>query len=553
MRTSSFKRSEDGNIAMLFGLTLPLFLLFAGGAVDFSRHNAVRADLIESLDAAGLAIAQLDAANGPEIRSLTEAERTEYLKDFGRDFFDENFSHDGIVEDLEVDFDIDNLTITPRASGRLKTLLLGVADRVFQGSSAFTYISIDSDTQITRAASGDTEVALILDTTGSMASDNRIEDLKAAAKEFVDVLIREDQTDFYSKVAIVPYGGSVKVGSHALAARGPIAAPKSITAINKNSRVTITAPDHGFTDGAFVRISGVNGMTQVNNTGENVYVVRNATANTFQIRHVNESSGASTGSWVDSSGWSTYTNGGSIYCTTPGCQYNFFLSDSGDDWRLFQITDCVSERTGVDAYTDQSVAASKVGRVYARLDNPYVCPPSEVAGLTSDKEDLNDTIDDLAANGNTGGHIGIAWGWYTVSPNFSDLFPGDSAPAAYDNDEVAKSVVIMTDGEYNSSYCNGVVSQTSTSGSGGSSDKINCDAPNGHSYDQALALCDAMKDQGIVVYTVGFKIVDSVNARNMMRQCATSPAHEYLAEDGAALKRHFAAIAQAISQLHVSR
>ena len=553
IRTSSFKRSEDGNIAMLFGLTLPLFLLFAGGAVDFSRHNAVRADLIESLDAAGLAIAQLDAANGPEIRSLTEAERTEYLKDFGRDFFDENFSHDGIVEDLEVDFDIDNLTITPRASGRLKTLLLGVADRVFQGSSAFTYISIDSDTQITRAASGDTEVALILDTTGSMASDNRIEDLKAAAKEFVDVLIREDQTDFYSKVAIVPYGGSVKVGSHALAARGPIAAPKSITAINKNSRVTITAPDHGFTDGAFVRISGVNGMTQVNNTGENVYVVRNATANTFQIRHVNESSGASTGSWVDSSGWSTYTNGGSIYCTTPGCQYNFFLSDSGDDWRLFQITDCVSERTGVDAYTDQSVAASKVGRVYARLDNPYVCPPSEVAGLTSDKEDLNDTIDDLAANGNTGGHIGIAWGWYTVSPNFSDLFPGDSAPAAYDNDEVAKSVVIMTDGEYNSSYCNGVVSQTSTSGSGGSSDKINCDAPNGHSYDQALALCDAMKDQGIVVYTVGFKIVDSVNARNMMRQCATSPAHEYLAEDGAALKRHFAAIAQAISQLHVSR
>jgi Flp pilus assembly protein TadG len=553
LRMSSFKRSEDGNIAMLFGLTLPLFLLFAGGAVDFSRHNAVRADLIESLDAAGLAIAQLDAANGPEIRNLTDGERVDYLKDFGRDFFEENFSHGAIVEDLEIDFEIDDLTITPRASGRLKTLLLGVADRVFQGSSAFTYITIDSDTQITRAASGDTEVALILDTTGSMASDNRIQDLRAAAKEFVDVLVRDDQTDFYSKVAIVPYGGSVKVGSHALAARGSVTGPKSITSIDKNSRATITSPNHGFANGAFVRISGVNGMTQMNNTGENVYVVQNASTNTFQIRQVNETSGASTGSWVDSSSWSTYTNGGSIHCTTPGCQFHFFLSDSGDDWRLFQITDCVSERTGADAYTDQSVAVSKVGRVYARLDNAYVCPPSQIAGLTSDKSALNNTIDGLAANGNTGGHIGIAWGWYTISPNFSNLFPGDSAPAAYENDEVAKSVVIMTDGEYNSSYCDGVVSQTSTSGSGGSSDKINCNAPNGHSYDQALELCDAMKDQGIVVYTVGFKIVNSASARNMMSQCATSPAHEYLAEDGAALKRHFAAIAQAISQLHVSR
>ena len=553
LRMNSFTRSEDGNIAMLFGLTLPLFLLFAGGAVDFSRHNAVRADLIESLDAAGLAIAQLDAANGPEIRSLTDAEREAYLKEFGRDFFDENFSHRAIVEDLAVDFDIDDLTITPRASGRLKTLLLGVADRVFEGSSAFTYITIDSDTQITRAASGDTEVALILDTTGSMASDNRIEDLKAAAAEFVDVLVRDDQTEFYSKVAVVPYGGSVKVGAHALAARGAITGPQSITAINKNSKVTITAPNHGFSDGDYVRIAGVNGMTQINNTGENVYVVRNATTDTFQVRHVSESSDAATGSWVDSSGYSAYTSGGSIYCTGPGCQYQFFRSDSGDDWRLFQITDCVSERTGVNAYTDEGVATSNVGRVYARLDNAYVCPPSQVAGLSNDKVDLTDTINGLAANGNTGGHIGIAWGWYAISPNFNDLFPGDAAPAAYDNDEVAKSVVIMTDGEYNSSYCDGVVSQTSTSGSGGSADKINCDAPNGHSYDQALALCDAMKDQGIVIYTVGFKIVASASARNMMTQCATSPAHEYLAEDGAALKRHFAAIAQAISQLHVSR
>ncbi|HBK93197.1 MAG TPA: hypothetical protein DDZ68_16165 [Parvularcula sp.] len=549
----AFFKSDGGNIALLFGLTLPLFLLFTGGAVDFSRYNAVRADVIESLDAAGLAIAQLDAANGPELRDLTEAERIDYLKDFGRDFFHENFSQEGVVEDLAVDFDINNLTITPRASGRLKTLLLGAFSGLVPGAADFTYINVNSDTEITRAANGDTEVALILDTTGSMASDGRIEDLRAAAREFVDVLIRADQTDYFSKVAVVPYGGSVRVGAHAAEARGAVTAPKAITAITRSNPATVTAPDHGFANGDHIRIAGVQGMTQINSTSGNVFVVKNATANTFQIRHVSESSDAADGNWVDSSTYSSYASGGSVYCTTPGCQFHFFRSDSGDDWKVFEITDCVSERTGVNAYTDESVTVSKVGRVYGPIGGAYVCPPSEVAGLTSDKQDLFDTIDALQANGNTGGHVGVAWGWYAISPNFSNIFAGDSAPAAWDNEEVAKSIVLMTDGEYNSAYCNGVVAQNSTSGSGPTSDHINCDAPNGHSYDQALALCQAMKNKGVIVYTVGFKIVNSQNARDLMSNCATSPAHEYLAEDGDALKRHFAAIAQSISQLHVSR
>ncbi|HBS33522.1 MAG TPA: hypothetical protein DEA50_00395, partial [Parvularcula sp.] len=352
---------------------------------------------------------------------------------------------------------------------------------------------------------------------------------------------------------VVPYGGSVRVGAHAAEARGAVTAPKAITAITRSNPATVTAPDHGFANGDHIRIAGVQGMTQINSTSGNVFVVKNATANTFQIRHVSESSDAADGNWVDSSTYSSYASGGSVYCTTPGCQFHFFRSDSGDDWKVFEITDCVSERTGVNAYTDESVTVSKVGRVYGPIGGAYVCPPSEVAGLTSDKQDLFDTIDALQANGNTGGHVGVAWGWYAISPNFSNIFAGDSAPAAWDNEEVAKSIVLMTDGEYNSAYCNGVVAQNSTSGSGPTSDHINCDAPNGHSYDQALALCQAMKNKGVIVYTVGFKIVNSQNARDLMSNCATSPAHEYLAEDGDALKRHFAAIAQSISQLHVSR
>ena len=543
-----FAENTNGNIAIMFAFTFSLLMLFTGGALDFARYNAVRADLIESLDASGLAMAQLDAMNGPELRNLSDSERKEYLKAYGKDFFFENFNHEDIIDGLSIDYDIDNTKITPRAQGTLKTLLLHVGtDLLGLPGGGFESLAMTTDTEITRAATGNTEVTLVLDTTGSMNSGSKMSDLKDAANEFVDILIRNDQSQFYSKVAVVPYGGSVNLGAaQAAVARGPILPAKSITGINKNSKVTITAPNHGFVNNDYIVIKNVNGMTQINNTGENVYRVQNATANTFQIKK-------NTGStWVDSSSYSNYASGGEIYCASGnGCRYNYFVNQSGSR-RLFEITSCVSERNGAQAYTDAGPAGATFGRVYGPIGGAYMCPPSQAVGLTANRTQAHATINALAANGNTGGHVGVAWGWYAVSPNFASMFTGDSAPAAYD-DDVAKSIVLMTDGEYNSSYCNGVVSQSSTSGSGGSTDHINCNAPNGHSFDQAQSLCAAMKTAGVTVYTVGFQIVNDQRARDLMTNCATGPSYAYLAEDGAALKRVFADIAQNIAKLHVSR
>jgi Flp pilus assembly protein TadG len=535
-----FLRNRDGNIAIMFAFTFVLLVLFAGGAVDFARYNAVRADLIESLDASGLAIAQLDAINGPEIRNLSDAEREAYLKQYGRDFFHENFRHESVIEGLSVDFDINNTTITPTAQGELSTLLLHLgADLLGNSGNQFESLSMATNTEITRAATGDTEVALVLDTTNSMNSEGRMTDLKAAANEFVDVLIRDDQSDFYSKVAIVPYGMAVNLGAKAQSARGPVEPGKSITAATRTRPVVVTAAGHGFVNNQIVYIAGVNGMTQLN---DKAYRVRNPTANTFQLQ---DTFGAN----IDGRSYSAYSSGGTAYCTDTGCEYKFFTSQANTQ-KVFRVSTCASERTGASAYTDANPAGASLGYVYAGSGNPCTAP--EVMPLTSDRDTAHVAINALTAGGSTGGHVGVGWGWYAVSPNFATMFTGDSAPAAYDA-EVAKSVVIMTDGEYNSSYCNGVISQSSTSGSGSSGDKINCNAQNGHSFDQSEALCDSMKGEGVIVYTVGFKIVDNQNARDLMANCATSANHAYLAEDGAALKRVFADIAQNIAQLHVSR
>ncbi|HNR78359.1 MAG TPA: pilus assembly protein TadG-related protein, partial [Parvularculaceae bacterium] len=57
---NGFASDKRGNISIMFAFMLVLVLLFTGGAIDYTRRNAVRADLIDSLDAAGLAMAQLD-------------------------------------------------------------------------------------------------------------------------------------------------------------------------------------------------------------------------------------------------------------------------------------------------------------------------------------------------------------------------------------------------------------------------------------------------------------------------------------------------------------
>ena len=218
-----FTRDENGNIAILFSFSLVLLLLFAGGAVDFSRRNAIRSDLIQSLDAAGLAVAQLDAENGPEIANLSGAARDAYLKDYGINFFHENFSHEGQIQNLNVDFNFTPQRITPIASGRIKTLLLGAASGLLGVDSGgdLKFLSADAQTEITRRGSGPIELALVLDVTGSMNNSpptggpKKINSLKTAVDALLDALYGSTPTATSEDVltSIVPFAAYVNAGS----------------------------------------------------------------------------------------------------------------------------------------------------------------------------------------------------------------------------------------------------------------------------------------------------------------------------------------------------
>ncbi len=78
--------------------------------------------------------------------------------------------------------------------------------------------------------------------------------------------------------------------------------PITISGATKANPVVITANSHGFSNGDFVKIDNVVGMTNLNT---NVYKVASAATNTFALQD-------SSGNNIDGTGFSTYLSGGQV-------------------------------------------------------------------------------------------------------------------------------------------------------------------------------------------------------------------------------------------------
>ncbi|MDP1630695.1 MAG: ubiquitin-activating E1 FCCH domain-containing protein [Caulobacter sp.] len=586
-------RHESGAVAIWFAvMALPLAVL-SFGLIDVNRASVEKRHLQDALDAATLLAARSTAATDKQIQAIGAEALAAQLN--GR----KNADLSSVV------FTIVGSKVTGTASASVTPV---IANLWLQGD-----MSVGARAEVIRASTN-LEVALVLDITGSM-SGSKIRDLKDAAKDLIDMVVADVQSPYYSKAAIVPYSIGVNLGGYAAAARGPVrggtitdaswseGSAKSINGVTKGNPPTIKVNNHGFSDGDVVWVTGVSGSWSIN---DRAYTVANRTANTLQLlghpgnkfnsyrsggkiqkckvsdcsivitasnhglpnggqvyidgvkgmTEINDrtftvgdrTTNSFSLSGVNGADYDAYRSGGTASCTELGCLYYEFTNARGDK-RVFEISDCVTERTGLGAYIDASPNGSPVGLNYPSPSNP--CPSATITPLTSDRSALKSRIDSFSAAGSTAGQIGVAWGWYMVSPNFAYLWPSASQPAAYGTKELVKAVVIMTDGDFNTPYCNGVVARDAANGS--SSDKINCNATNGDPVSQALALCTNMKAKGVVVYTVGFDVRSGSSAETLMKGCATSAAHVYLPSGGGALKDAFAAIGRDIMKLRLSK
>jgi hypothetical protein len=243
-----------------------------------------------------------------------------------------------------------------------------------------------------------------------------------------------------------------------------------------------------------------------------------------------------------------------------GCEWYYFTNASGGT-NTYRMNNCVTDRTS-NTYTDIAPSASPMNPHYT--SGGADCIGNQIVPLTSVKADLHAAIGPdspiadrtLKATGSTAGHLGLAWGWYMVAPNFAYLWPATSpAPRAYGAANLVKAVIFMTDGVFNTPYCNGVTADDATSGAPGNSEQINCNSPNGSSKSQAESLCTSIKAAAnkTTLYVVGFDLASDETTRNFLRDCASSPAEFYRADTGTDLENAFRSIAQNLSDLRISK
>jgi len=328
---------------------------------------------------------------------------------------------------------------------------------------------------------------------------------------------------------------------------------------NAACTITITASGHGFTNNQWVY-----GDASVPVQTAKSAQVSSKTTNTFVLLNSNPLNFA-----VNSK----------VHCTDYRCVYYRFANHAGGT-STWKATECAVERiTATYASKDTAPMTDKVGIQYAPIDGIYqghltstswpyftsnldmaACPTAVIQPLTSTKKTLTDLVDTFAADGSTAGHIGFAWAWYMLSPNFlttsgplGTQWPSSSRPAAYKKDKLVKALILMTDGEFNTYYNSGVPALNSEIAD--DDNRSPGDGPNGNSLAQAKALCLEFNksDYKILVYTIGFGITSGSAGDTMLKECASQPSMYKTASDSATLKAAFASIAKSLSELRVSK
>jgi Flp pilus assembly protein TadG len=217
------------------------------------------------------------------------------------------------------------------------------------------------------------------------------------------------------------------------------------------------------------------------------------------------------------------------------------------------VDHCVMEREGINMYTNARPVA---GSLFETTGNTpvrpgYSCPDVEIEPLrdmsdADDRQDLKDDIDALTTGGWTAGHLGLAWGWYTLSPEWQGVWTGRSVPRDYD-DDVIKAVILMTDGMFNMSYWNNGINLTDE-------ERIDQTVVDSSPY-QTLQLCENIKDTpnpdvAPKIYTVSFQA--PANADALLQQCA-GPGNAFTAENRADLLAAFTGIAERLTQLSITQ
>lgn len=490
-----FRRDASGNVAMLFGLALIPILIGAGVAVDYGRALIVRERMADAADAAALAIGSWPG--------LSEAE----LKTKAQQFFDANYPPDkiGAVGKLNVQLVGDDIKVS--VNGLVPTTFMQLAN--------INTMDVGVTATITKKERN-IELALVLDTTGSMGSGGKMSAMQNAAKKMVQTLFQDKSTSDTLKIAVVPFAAAVNVGSD----------KKNESWIDRNATSDIAWED--FKKG--VKVFDLYDDLK-NRKWEGC--VRERDGNSYELTDAAPSSG------------------------TPASLFAPYFAPDEPDKENNATNDYIEDKncSGKDNEYDTKQ------RCTAKYDNATVtasslgpdrnCPPRAITPLTNNQGPVISAIEQLQPKGYTVIPAGLLWGWRVLSPTepYTEGKP-------YDDEKWVKAIVLLTDGQ--NDVRGGVGNHNrSEYNAFGYAAEGHLGKTNGSNAESTLnsklaTVCNNVKAQGILVYTITFQVNNSTT-QNLLKNCATKPDMYYNSPSNDQLAAIFQDIAQGLSELRIAQ
>ena len=482
-----FLRQERGSVFVVAAVTAIAVIGSVGLAVDVGRSQMAQNKLQNSLDAASLAAGA--TLSSDDLQSVV----TKYLQ---LNFADGNLG--ATLTDIEVSLSTDQQVLTTSATATLPTSFM----KIF----GYTSVTLHASSQITRTNKG-MELALVLDTTGSMAG-SKLATLQSSAHDLLDILFGNNTTAQNLWVGVVPFTQAVNIG------------PSRTSWINQTDFAKDNWGPSSWAGCVMARYSTGNDVTD-------------ATPGTELFKAYYWADNDSYNNWIQTttsnkticSGKSSCSCGSTPNCTCTGSNSN---------------KKCVQTTTATNYVINST-------------QGPNTYCPSTITPLTNVKADVGTGIDALVANGGTHINLGAVWGWRLLSPKWRGLWGGvmdsNGLPLDYNTPLMTKVAIIMTDGENTMYDYDYTAYGYLTDGNLGTTNDTTADAK----LDSKLtAVCNAMKANGILIYTILFEETDP-HAISLMQGCATGPDYFFNSPDEATLTSAFHQIGDSLANLRISQ
>jgi Flp pilus assembly protein TadG len=182
-----FARAEEGAVSIFALFMVFIMLMIAGIGADLMRHEMERTRIQAVADRAVLAAADLDQEQD------AEAVVRDYFAKAGMEAF---------VSNVIVDEGINYKTVTVDASTQMNTQFMDFVGRETLTVPAYS----TAEEKVAKV-----EISMVLDISGSMRRNNKMDNLHDAAGEFVDTVLQPANRDLIS-ISLIPYTAQVNAG-----------------------------------------------------------------------------------------------------------------------------------------------------------------------------------------------------------------------------------------------------------------------------------------------------------------------------------------------------